>query len=201
MNRNLKVLDLSYNKFSGDCVREELSAVFEINRNLEFVGLAKNNLTNEDVMPLLKCFGRSVFPQEKVAQHQQELKNRDAIIQANIKKKQTKKPEEPVPVLDNLESETEKDENGNDVTVWYLIRNPQFKHLNLCLNDIKDDALEKVEELLLNTSDEFGLTLAGNSLNAAKVKEIHGKIEKLHKKRHADVLKTDANAVEIQDIA
>jgi len=67
MNRNLKVLDLSYNKFSGDCVREELSAVFEINRTLEFVGLAKNNLTSEDVAPLLKYFGRSVFPQEKVA--------------------------------------------------------------------------------------------------------------------------------------
>jgi hypothetical protein len=43
------------------------------------------------------------------------LKNRDAIIAANVKKKQQKKPEDPVPVLDNLESEVEKDENGADV--------------------------------------------------------------------------------------
>lgn len=61
MNRNLKVLDISYNKFSGEAVRE-FASVFEINRSLEFVGLAKNNLTSEDVMPLLKCFGRVVFP-------------------------------------------------------------------------------------------------------------------------------------------
>jgi Ran GTPase-activating protein (RanGAP) involved in mRNA processing and transport len=61
MNRNLKVLDISYNKFSGEAVRE-FASVFEINRSLEFVGLAKNNLTSEDVMPLLKCFGRVAFP-------------------------------------------------------------------------------------------------------------------------------------------
>ena len=68
MNRNLKVLDISYNHFSGEAV-QEFSNVFEINRNLEFVGLAKNNLTTEDVIPLLKHFGRVPFPTEKVAQH------------------------------------------------------------------------------------------------------------------------------------
>lgn len=85
--------------------------------------------------------------------------------------------------------------------MWYLIRNPQFKHLNLCLNDIKDDVLGQVEELLMNTTDDFGVTLAGNALTAPRVKEIHTKVEKLHKKRHTDQMKTDANSVEIQDIA
>ena len=51
MNRNLKVLDLSYNKFSGKAV-EQFVQVFEQNRTLEFLGLAKNNLTTEDVLPL-----------------------------------------------------------------------------------------------------------------------------------------------------
>ena len=55
MNRNLKVLDLSYNKFSGEAVRE-FAQVFEINRSLEFVGLANNNLLSYDVLPLLNCF-------------------------------------------------------------------------------------------------------------------------------------------------
>lgn len=119
MNRNLKVLDLSYNKFSGEAVKE-FASVFEINRNLEFVGLAKNNLSSEDVLPLLKCFGKVQFPTEKVAQHQLELKNREAIIEKNKKLKAQKKPEEPVPVLDNLESEVHRDENGNEVTLWYL---------------------------------------------------------------------------------
>jgi Ran GTPase-activating protein (RanGAP) involved in mRNA processing and transport len=57
MNRNLKVLDLSYNKFTGEAIRE-FASVFEINRSLEFVDLAKNNLTTVDVLPLMKCFGR-----------------------------------------------------------------------------------------------------------------------------------------------
>ena len=66
MNRKLKVIDLSYNRFTGEAI-QEFASVFEINRSLEFVGLAKNNLTNEDVVPLLKCFGKIQFPNEKVA--------------------------------------------------------------------------------------------------------------------------------------
>lgn len=200
MNRNLKVLDLSSNRFSGEAVRD-IAIVFEVNRNLEFVGLAKNNLKTEDVLPMLKCLGRQPFPADKVAQHQAELKARDAIIEKNKKQKAAKKPEEPVPVLDNLESEVQRDENGTEVTVWYLLRNPQFKHLNLCLNQITDDILDRVEELLLNSTDDFGLTLAGNPLNPARVKEIQVKLEKLHRKRHADALKTDPGATLIDDIA
>ena len=61
MNNNLKVLDLSYNKFSGQAV-EQFVSVFEQNRNLEFLGLAKNNLVTQDVLPLLNCFGKVPFP-------------------------------------------------------------------------------------------------------------------------------------------
>ena len=96
-----------------------------------------------------------------------------------------------MPVLDNLESEIQKDENGTDVTVWFLIRNPQFKHLNLCLNQLDDDILDRVDELMINSVDDFGLTLSGNQLNAARIKDIHGKIEKLHKRRVLDATKTD----------
>ena len=65
MNRNLKVLDLSYNEFSSQAVRE-FQSVFEQNRSLEFLGLAKNRLQNEDVLPLLDCFGRVAFPADQV---------------------------------------------------------------------------------------------------------------------------------------
>ena len=61
MNINLKVLDISYNKFSGRAV-EQFVSVFEQNRNLEFLGLAKNNLTTPDVLPILSCFGKVPFP-------------------------------------------------------------------------------------------------------------------------------------------
>ena len=61
MNRNLKVLDISYNDFSPSVV-QEFSSVFEQNRSLEFLGLAKNKLTTEDVIPLLDSFGRVPLP-------------------------------------------------------------------------------------------------------------------------------------------
>ena len=61
MNINLKVLDISYNKFSGRAV-EQFVSVFEQNRNIEFLGLAKNNLTTTDILPILGCFGKVPFP-------------------------------------------------------------------------------------------------------------------------------------------
>jgi len=63
MNRNLKVLDLSYNKFSGNTISEFVS-VFEQNRSIEFLGLAKNSLTSEDLLPILDCFGRVPLPSD-----------------------------------------------------------------------------------------------------------------------------------------
>ena len=61
--------------------------------------------------------------------------------------------------------------------------------------------IERIEELVLNSADDFGITMSGNPLNAAKIKEIHTKIEKLNKKRHTDALKTDPNQVFVEDIA
>ena len=161
MNRNLKVLDLSYNQFSGQAVRD-FQSVFEQNRSLEFLGLAKNRLTSEDVLPLLDCFGRVAFPADQVETYQGELKKRDAIIEKNKKLKQQKKQEEPVPVMDNLESEQTRDADGNETTNWYLMRCPQFKHLNLCLNNLDAEIADKVEDVLLRTPDDFGFTLSGN---------------------------------------
>lgn len=57
-NKTLKVIDLSHNDFTGEHVSNCIKQVFESNRALEYVGLAKNNLTAADVQPLLKCFGR-----------------------------------------------------------------------------------------------------------------------------------------------
>jgi len=123
MNSNLKVLDLSYNKFSGKSI-EQFVQVFEQNRTLEFLGLAKNNLQTDDVLPLLNCFGRVPFPADQVEAYQVEIKKRDVIVEKNKKLKQQKKQEEPVPILDNIESETGKDADGNDEAKWFMLKCP-----------------------------------------------------------------------------
>lgn len=59
-NKTLKVLDVSYNNFSGQAVQEFIP-VFENNRTIEYLGLAKNNLTTSDVRPMLKVMGKDLF--------------------------------------------------------------------------------------------------------------------------------------------
>lgn len=139
--------------------------VLETNRVIEYIGLAKNNLASADVCPLLKTFGRQPFPAENVPAYQLKLKERDAIVEKNKKLKASKKPEEHVPLLDNIESKMVKDEAGNEVAQWSLVINPQFKHLNVCLNQIDDSACEDIEEMLQITPDDFCLTLSGNQFS------------------------------------
>jgi len=132
---------------------------------LEFLGLAKNNLTTDDITPLLQSFGKVPFPADQVETYQAELKKRDAIIEKNKKLKQSKKPEEPVPILDSLESETGKDADGNEIVNYFLLKCPQFKHINLCLNQIDDESMGIIEQVLSQTPDDFGLTLSGNQIS------------------------------------
>ena len=117
-----------------------MKQVFDTNRTLEYVGLAKNGLQSGDVQPLLKCFGRQPFPAENVPAYQLKIKERDTILEKNKKLKASKKPEEIVPLVDALESKVSKDDTGAEVTNWWLLVNPQFKHLNICLNQIDDVA-------------------------------------------------------------
>ena len=46
-NKTLKVLDVSYNKITSKSI-EYIAEMLETNRALEYLGLAKNNLCNED---------------------------------------------------------------------------------------------------------------------------------------------------------
>ena len=52
------------------------------------------------------------------------MKERDTIIEKNKKLKAGKKPEEAVPLLDTLESKVSKDDQGAEVTNWFLQVNP-----------------------------------------------------------------------------
>ncbi len=60
-NKALKVLDISYNNFSSTVLSEECCSLFENNRSLEYLGLAKNGLTSADAAPMLEHFGRFPF--------------------------------------------------------------------------------------------------------------------------------------------
>ncbi len=114
--------------------------------------------------------------------HQAKLKERDAIVEAN-KKTKGKKPDVPVPVVDALESKTGKDSEGNEVTSWFLVKNPQFRHLNLCLNQLDEFAVPALEQSLSVTPDEFCFTLSGNPFGEECVEQLEKCVKTLHKQR------------------
>ena len=86
---------------------------------------------------------------------------------------------------------TTKDADGNDVVQWFLLRNPQFKHLNLCLNQIDDAVLEDIEDVLRRTPDDFGFTLSGNPLTPYCVQNVHKAIEAVHRQRTQELRLAD----------
>jgi hypothetical protein len=201
-NRTCKVLDLSYNTFSGEALSDFVS-VFEANRTLEYLGLAKNGFQVADVKPLLDCMGKVEFAPEQVDIHQNKIKERNAIIEKNKKLRSQKKPEEAVPIVDNLEQVQSRDTEGNEISTWFLCRVPQFKHLNLCMNKLDEEILTDVEDVLSRTTDDFGFTLTGNPMDAEAVKAVQANVESAHKKsvqtqRNADPSST---IVEQEDIA
>ena len=102
-NSSIKVLDLSSNLTldptkSIECLTDMISA----NRFIEYLGLSKLNIDTTSIKPLFNSIGRFPFPEDKVEEQKAALKNRDAIIEKNKKLKASKKPEEPVPQLDDI---------------------------------------------------------------------------------------------------
>ena len=118
------MLDISSNtSLSGEAVTEFCDIV-NSNRTLEYFGLSKLNLENQHVIPMLGHIGKFPFPEDQVQNHLAALKNRDTIIEKNKKLKASKKPEEVVPILDNIEQITTKNDDGQTVQIWVTIKNP-----------------------------------------------------------------------------
>lgn len=180
-NGTIKVLDISSNpNLEGDYLAQ-IQDTMTANRSLEYLGLSKLNLTSEMVTPLFDMIGRFPFPEDQVENQLAELKKRDVIIEKNKKLKASKKAEEPVPQLDNIEQITRKTEEGEEIQEWVTVKNPQFKHLNLCMNQLDDDLEELLGTVLGRSSDEFGITVSSNKLTDEVIQKLHEKIQNLHK--------------------
>lgn len=101
-NTVLKVIDISSNQTLSQSEITKFFDVLQSNRSIEYFGLAKLGLTTQNIQPLFSLIGKFPFPEDQVESHKIALKNRDAIVEKNKKLKASKKPEEPVPVLDEI---------------------------------------------------------------------------------------------------
>jgi|TARA_B110000305_G_C19367194_1_gene602532 hypothetical protein len=102
-NQSIKVLDISSNRGLSGSVVEGFAEVMASNRTIEYLGLSKLGLSNEQILPILDSVGKFPFPEDQVENQLAEIKKRDAIIEKNKKLKASKKPEEAVPQVDNIE--------------------------------------------------------------------------------------------------
>ena len=116
-NHFLKVIDISYNNITKASILS-FKELIDTNKTIEFIGLAKNNLTMEDLSPLLDVIGKQPFPEEEAEAHIKKMKERDTIIEKNKKLKASKKPEEVVPLIDDIEQL----EDGS----WVIVKNAQI---------------------------------------------------------------------------
>jgi Ran GTPase-activating protein (RanGAP) involved in mRNA processing and transport len=62
-NKALKVLDISYNPISKVAIKH-IASMMETNRTLEYLGVAKCHLENEDIVEIFNMVGRIPFPQD-----------------------------------------------------------------------------------------------------------------------------------------
>lgn len=108
-----------------------------------------------------------------------------------------------MPIIDNLEQVNSRDAEGNEIVQWYLLRCPQFKHLNLCMNKLDEDILPDIADVLRRTADDFGFTLTGNNMEPEAIKAVQLEIEAAHKKSVQAQRNADPNStvIEQEDIA
>lgn len=123
-NATIKVIDVSSNSEASPDSIVKMGSILETNRTVEYFGMAKLGLENEHVSKMLALVGRFPFPEDQVENQLTELKKRDVIVEKNKKLKASKKPEEPVPALDNIEQITKKNDEGETVQEWVTIKNP-----------------------------------------------------------------------------
>ena len=65
--------------------------------------------------------------------------------------------------------------------IWVTIKNPQLKHINLCLNEITDEIEPVLSQCFRITGDDFGLTLSSNKLSNTVINNLNKVIQKQHK--------------------
>jgi len=52
------------------------------------------------------------------------------------------------------------------------LKNVQFKHVNVCMNEINDEVKETLAQVLRRTNDDFGVTLSGNPVSKETIDQL-----------------------------
>ena len=68
-----------------------------------------------------------------------------------------------------------------EIVEWVTIKNPELKHINVCMNKIDTEIEADLAGLIERTTEEFSLTVSSNLIEAEAIGRVHEKISALHK--------------------
>lgn len=146
-NKILKSLDLYGNEFES---LVPLAEMLEVNRSLMHLSLAKNNLTDEKLLPLVGSFGKIPFPDERADEFRQKEKDK-----MKVKSSKPKSMANADPPSDELIIEEESKQT-------FLVKNKVFARLNISLNRIEND--RQLRLLLIQALPHFKIIISGNPI-------------------------------------
>ena len=138
-NTTVKSLSLFYNNLTPKCFPSFCFMLLN-NRKLEDINLGKNYFDDECISKLKDNLGKFLMNQEEVIEYNKKVKEREAIIKANAKLKQQKKPENEVPFLYEMQMIEDQ---------YYTIKNKNLKIINFMKNPLTD----KCYDSLINIFD------------------------------------------------
>lgn len=163
----LKYLDLYDNALTGECAAS-IAKLLEENRSIEYLGLSKNNLSEETSLhSLFNSIGNIKLSAEEYQNYKKLEKERDDVLERNKKKKKGA-PDEPVPFLLKIQ-EIEGE--------WYYAKNSKLRGVTLGWCKLSKSALPLLKAFLLRVNSgekesPFELVLTGNDFDKPAAEEL-----------------------------
>lgn len=148
LNPVMKVINLYKNNFTSKSITAFCS-MFESNKILEEINLGGNFFTDSDLELLSKSIGKIEMSTADHENYIKRLKERDLILEKNKRLKIQKKPEEPIPFVEEVTLIGETN---------YVIKNINLKVVNLMQNKFTENCCPFVYNIL-NNFDTFCLIL------------------------------------------
>lgn len=149
-NNTLKTLNLYKNSLTSKCMHS-FNSMIEVNRKLEEINLGANYFVDDDLQSFRNFIGKSQLTSEQYENHSKKLKDKEAIIEKNKKLKAQKKPEEPLPFLEEVT------QIGD---AFFIVKNCNLKILNIMQNSFTEKCYETIISILEANSDLL-LTMDG----------------------------------------
>lgn len=137
-NHCLKVLNLFKNNLTSECV-PVLCEMLNENKKLEEINLGGNSFTNEDLIAIKNCIGKIQLSADEVENYLRRQKEREAINEKNKKQKAAKKPEDPVPYIEEVVQQGE---------LYFIMKNTKLRTLNVMQNSFTEECFETVIQIL-----------------------------------------------------